>query len=112
MRFVDTSVKLFGLGSVVFGAWGLIHPASLTGLLGDDPALGRRLGARDMVVGLALLTAAAPVPLAMRLACDVHDAIRLRQRSPLVAFGAAVIAVWGAAALVGSLGADGETEAV
>jgi hypothetical protein len=41
MRFVDVSVKLFGWGSLAFGAWGLIHPNSLTGLLGDDPSLGR-----------------------------------------------------------------------
>jgi hypothetical protein len=104
MNFVDGSVKLFGVGSVAFGVWGLIDPRSLTGLLGDDPELGRLLGARDMVVGLALLSARrAPLPLAMRLASDLHDAIRLRERSPLVALGAAAIAVWGAAALAGSL---------
>lgn len=109
MTFVGSSVKLFGVGSVAFGAWGLVHPKSLTGLLGDDPELGRMLGARDMVVGLALLAApgfATPLPLAMRLASDLHDAIRLRERSPLVALGAAAIALWGAAALVGSLMTD------
>jgi hypothetical protein len=109
MNFVDGSVKLFGVGSVAFGAWGLIHPKSLTGLLGDDPAWGRTLGARDMVVGLALLAAsrsATPLPLGLRLASDLHDAIRLRERSPLVALGAAAIALWGAAALAGSLMAD------
>jgi hypothetical protein len=107
MKFVDGSVKLFGVGSVAFGAWGLIHPNSLTGLLGDDPEWGRMLGARDMVVGLALLTASrSAMPLAMRLASDLHDAIRLRERSPLVALGAAAIALWGAAALGGSLVAD------
>jgi hypothetical protein len=109
MTFVDGSVKLLGVGSVAFGVWGSIHPKSLTDLLGDDPELGRTLGARDMVVGLALLsvpTAARALPLAMRLASDAHDAIRLRERSPLVALGAAAIALWGAAALVGSLMAD------
>jgi hypothetical protein len=105
MQFVAGSVKLFGWGSVAFGVWGLLHPKSLTDLLGDDPELGRLLGARDMVVGVALLKAAGPVPLAMRLASDLHDAIRLRERSPLVALGAAAIAVWGAAALAGSLSA-------
>jgi hypothetical protein len=103
MRFVDGSVRLFAVGSVAFGAWGLIHPRSLTELLGDDPELGRLLGARDMVVGLALFKSSGPLPLAMRLASDLHDAIRLRERSPMVALGAAAIAVWGAAALAGSL---------
>ena len=55
---------------VAFGAWGLIHPRSLTELLGDDPELGRLLGARDMVVGLALFKSGGPLPLAMRLASD------------------------------------------
>jgi hypothetical protein len=54
MRFVEGSVKLFAVGSLAFGVWGVIHPQSLTGLLGDDPELGRLLGARDLVIGLAL----------------------------------------------------------
>ena len=103
MKFVDASVKLFAFGSLAFGAWGVIHPKSLTGLLGDDPELGRLLGARDLVVGAALLKMAGPLPLAMRMASDLHDAIRLRERSPMVALGAAAVALWGAAALVGSL---------
>ena len=112
MKFVDGSVKLFALGSVAFGAWGVIHPKSLTGLLGDHRELGRRLGARDLVVGVALLTMAGPFPLAMRMASDLHDAIRLRERSPVVALGAAAIALWGAAALAVSLvGDDASAEA-
>jgi hypothetical protein len=106
MRFVDDSVKLFALGSLAFGAWGLVRPKSLTGLLGDDPELGRLLGARDLVVGMALLGCPGPLPLAMRMASDLHDAIRLRERSPMVAVGAAAIALWGVAALTGKLLAD------
>jgi hypothetical protein len=37
------------------------------------------------------------------MASDLHDAMRLRKRNPLVALGAAAVAVWGAAALAGSL---------
>jgi hypothetical protein len=107
VTFVDGTVKLFALGSLTFGAWGLVHPKSLTGLLGDDPALGRLLGARDLVVGAALLEFAGPLPLAMRMASDLHDAIRLRERSPMIALGAAAIAMWGAAALAGRLLDDG-----
>lgn len=106
MRFVDNSIQLFGWGSVAFGVWGLIDPKGLTGLLGDDPDLGRLLGTRDAVVGVALLAAPGPISLAMRLASDLHDAVRLRERSPLVALSALAIAVWGAAALAGSLAAD------
>lgn len=105
MTFVDASVKLFGWGSVVIGTWGLIHPKSLTGLFGDQPELGRLLGARDVAVGMALLTIPGPLPLGMRMASDLHDAIRLRQRSPLVAAGAALVALWGAGALVGCISA-------
>ena len=106
MRFVDTSVKLLAMGSLAFGTWGLIHPKSLTGLLGDDPELGRLLGLRDAIVGVALLEFAGPFPLAMRMASDLHDAVRLRERSPMVALGAAAIALWGAAAVAGSLRAE------
>ena len=106
MRFVNASVKLMAMGSLAFGAWGLIHPKSLTGLLGDDPELGRLLGMRDAVVGVALLKFAGPWPLALRMASDLHDASRLRERSPVVALGAAAIALWGAAAVAGTLVAD------
>ena len=106
MTFVDASVKLFAIGSLAFGTWGLIHPKSLTGLLGDDPELGRLLGLRDAVVGVALLRFAGPLPLALRMASDLHDAVRLRERSPVVALGAATIALWGAAAVAGSLVAE------
>jgi hypothetical protein len=106
MRFVNRSVMLLGWGSLGFGAWGLIDPKSLTGMMGDDPELGRLLGLRDGIVGLVLLGSAAPLGLAMRLASDLHDAIRLRERSPAAAAGAAMFALWGAAALAGSLAAE------
>jgi hypothetical protein len=110
MAFVDKSVKLLGWGSLGFGAWGLISPRTLTGLMGDDPELGRVLGARDAIVGLVLLGRAAPLGLALRLASDLHDAIRLRQRSPVASLGASAIAVWGAAALAASLLAEREAD--
>lgn len=110
MAFVDRSVKLFGWGSLGFGAWGLIDPQGLTGLMGDDPELGRLLGVRDAVVGLVLLRSTAPLGLALRLASDLHDAIRLRHRSPLASLGASAIALWGAGALVASLLAEREAD--
>jgi hypothetical protein len=110
MTFVNGSVKLLGWGSLGFGAWGLIDPKSLTGLMGDDPELGRLLGVRDSIVGLVLLGRAARLGLAMRLASDLHDAIRLRERSPVASAGASMIALWGAAALVGSLVAGREAD--
>ena len=55
------------------------------------------------VVGLALLGMTGPTPVVLRLASDVHDAVRLRQRSPMVALGAAAFALWGAATLAGEV---------
>ena len=103
MRFVTTSRQLLGWGSLAFGIWGLVAPKSLTSLLGDDPDVGRWLGARDAVVGVGLLGTKGPAPVALRLASDLHDAVRLRHRSPIVALGAAGFALWGAAALTGEI---------
>ena len=103
MTFVKTCRQLLGWGSIVLGVWGIIDPKSLTGMLGDDPDIGRTLGVRDAVVGLALLGMTGPTPVVLRLASDVHDAVRLRQRSPMVALGAAAFALWGAATLAGEV---------
>ena len=70
--------------------------------MGDDPEIGRLLGVRDTIVGAALLKVPGPLPLGMRLVSDLHDAIRLRRRSPRTALGAVAVALWGAAALAGS----------
>jgi len=99
MGFARTSARVLGWGSVAIGIWGLVHPKSLTRLLGDDPELGRCLGVRDALVGLALLKVPGPLPLGLRLASDLHDAVRLRHRSPTVALGAAGVAVWDSSAL-------------
>src|SRR3954451_24845071 len=103
MTFVSATRQLFGWGSLAFGVWGLLAPRSLTDLLGDDPRVGRWLGARDTVVALGLLGTSGPAPVALRLASDLHDAVRLRERSPVVALGAAGFALWGAAALAGEI---------
>src|SRR5690242_14933610 len=99
MKFVNSSVQFLGWGSLAIGIWGLVHPRSLTGLIGDDPDLGRPLALRDAVVGVGLLTTGGTWPLAFRIASDVQDAIRLRRRSPIIALGAAAVAAWGVAAL-------------
>jgi hypothetical protein len=98
MKPLDRSIALLGLGSVAFGVWGLVHPKSLTRLMGDEQYLGRPLGIRDLAVGAALLKYGGTA-LPLRIASDVHDAIRLRQRSPLAALGAAAVAMWGVVAL-------------
>src|SRR5689334_12699973 len=99
MKFVECSVKLLGWGSLAIGVWGIVHPRSLTGLMGDHPDLGRPLALRDAVVGVALLTTRSTWPLTLRIASDVQDAIRLRRRSPVIALGAAAVAAWGATTL-------------
>jgi len=102
MTFADASVRLLALGSLAFGTWGLIAPRSLTDLMGDDPSIGRLLGARDLVLGLALLAWPGAVTLTARVVADASDAVRLRERSPRVALGAAAITAWGVAALAAS----------
>ena len=87
---------------------GLADPDGLARALGDDPAYGRPLGFRDGVIGVALLTSRGPVPLVARIAADLSDAARLARPSPLVAFGAALFAAWGAAALAATM-ASGRT---
>ena len=100
MDYVSASRRLLGWGSLFFGGWGLIHPESLTRLMGDDPKLGPALGVRDTVVGLLLLGNAGPAPLLARAASDASDAIRLRRRSPSVAAGAVAFGVWAAVAAI------------
>jgi branched-subunit amino acid permease len=100
MSFVDDSIKLLGLGSLFFGAWGLVHPKSIGELTGDGTQASRQLGMRDTVIGLGLFTPVSPVAVAARCASDAHDAIRLREKSPAIALIAAVTVVWDAAVLV------------
>jgi hypothetical protein len=88
------SRQILGIGSLVFGAWGLVHPRSLTDLMGDDPGVGRLLGLRDTLVGVALLMYNDPGPLIARMLSDMSDAVRLRDRSPAVAAGALAFAAW------------------
>ena len=100
MDFVKTSTRLLGIGSLAFGVWGLIDPRSLTDLMGDDPRLGRPLGARDAAIGIALLAwPDRATPLVARMAADASDAMRLQRRSPRVAAGAAAFVAWSALTL-------------
>lgn len=100
MAFLDESIKLLGLGSLFFGAWGLVHPSSIGALTGDGPQASRQLGIRDTVIGVGLFTPASPVAVAARCASDAHDAVRIRTKSPAIALIAAVTVVWDAAVLV------------
>ena len=110
--FLSRSTFILGIGSVAFGVWGLVHPDSLTRLMGDDPQYGRWLGVRDTAVGASLLARPGPVPIGLRLSADLHDAYRLRRRSPRVALAAAGFAAWGAVSLALSLAARRQRERV
>ena len=61
---------------------------------GGRPGLGRLLGTRNLIVGVALFRIPDLMLLAVRLASDLHDAIRLRKRRTMVALGTAAIAMW------------------
>jgi len=100
MNFTRTSTQLLGIGSLAFGAWGLVHPRSFASMANDDPAMARWLGARDLAIGAALLNAGGSKALALRMVSDAADAIRLRTRSPKVALGAVGFAALAAIALM------------
>ena len=106
MSFSRVSTQVLGIGSVAFGVWGLLHPRSLAAMANDKPRIARWLGARDMAIGAALLKTGGPKALALRMAADTADAIRLRSRSPKVALGALGFAALAVAAM-----AMGEREA-
>jgi hypothetical protein len=106
MTFAQASTRILGIGSLAFGAWGLVSPRSLTDSMGDDPSVGRLLGARDTAVGLALMSSAGPAALAARVIADASDAVRLRERSPRVALVAAAVTIWGLAAFLASRSAS------
>lgn len=108
MTFAEGSRQVLGYGSLLFGAWGLIHPESLTRLMGDDPAIGRWLGVRDALVGAALLRFNSPAPFVARVVSDVSDAVRLQETSPGVAFGALGFAAWAAAAALATARRDAQ----
>jgi hypothetical protein len=101
MSFSHSSRNLLCLGSLAFGAWGLVNPRSLARAAGDDEGIAPWLGVRDALVGVALLKFAGPLPLLARAASDATDAVRLRRKSPGVAAVAAAFAVWSALAAVG-----------
>ncbi|GGK42710.1 hypothetical protein GCM10010124_39450 [Pilimelia terevasa] len=81
--------RALGLLTAVYGAYTLARPASLLRTCGYLPAgrrpgraglvLGRAVGVRDTLSGLAMLCAPAGAPLraavAARVACDVADTV-------------------------------------
>jgi hypothetical protein len=68
-----TTTRVLGVGSLGFAAWGLLAPASLGRYMGLSPTAGRWIGARELVVGSAMLARPGPVTLAMRTASDAMD---------------------------------------
>lgn len=75
MDRTTTAARLMGVGSLGFAAWGLLAPTSLGRNMGLTPSAGRWIGARELVVGSALLARPGPVPLAMRAASDAMDTV-------------------------------------
>ena len=65
--------------------------------MGDDPVLARPLGVRDAAIGAALLYSGGLLPLLLRTAADVSDAVKLRHRSPKTAAAALAFGIWSAA---------------
>lgn len=91
---VSPSRQLLAAGSIAIGAWGVLAPRQVARLMGDDPALARRLAVRDLIIGVALMRSRGPLALLFRAASDGADALRLRRRSPLTATAALAVGVW------------------
>jgi hypothetical protein len=100
MTFQRASTLFLGAGSLVFGLWGALSPRTLAQAAGDDPDLAPYLGARDTVIGAALMTSGGPIALGARVASDLSDAWRLRDRSPKIAAGALGFAILGGVAMM------------
>ena len=75
-------------GSIAVGLAGVLAPRAVARMFGDNPDLARSLAIRDGIIGVALLQVPGVAPLAARSLADFDDALRLRERSPLVAAGA------------------------
>lgn len=90
--FVTASRVFLGAGSLGFAAWALARPESFARVTGLSLASARRLGARELVVGTALLARGGPGAYALRAAADAWDATHLPGRAH--AATALLSAVW------------------
>ncbi len=97
---VSTSAKLIGGTTLVFAGWALVHPQSLGSAMGVDEQHARWLGLRDTVSAGLLLTRGEALSFAVRAAADVSDAMTVGRDRPKIVAGAAVFAIWSAAAAV------------
>jgi len=88
----------FGGGSLAFGVWGLVHPASLARFMGTGEPAARLIGFRDTGVGLLIARCQGPLPFALRALYDLGDSVMLRERRPNVAAGALGFSLLAAAA--------------
>jgi hypothetical protein len=103
MSLTRSTRWLLTVGSLAFGAWGLLNPRGLGRAVGDRSRTASWMGVRDALVGAALMRYSGPVPLLARAAADVGDAVRLRRRSPGVAAAALGFAVLGTATAVAGM---------
>jgi threonine dehydrogenase-like Zn-dependent dehydrogenase len=90
--FVTASRVFLGAGSLGFAAWALARPASFARVTGLPVSTARRLGARELLVGTALLARGGPGSYAMRAAADVWDAVHMPGRGHAASSAAA--ATW------------------
>jgi len=90
MDLTTTTTRVLGAGSLGFAAWGLLAPESLGRYMGLSPTAGRLIGARELVVGSALLARPGPGSLALRVAADASDtALTATHDKPGIAVGSA-----------------------
>lgn len=97
-----TCARLLGAGALAFAALALSDPRRVAEMVGDDEAMARTLGARDLGSGLRLVLAPHPEgPILERIVLDVSDALifgRSRPKVAVVALGYAALGVLAARA--------------
>ena len=99
---VTTSAYAIGGVTLFFAGWALLDPGSLARKMGVSTRHAQWLGYRDLVSGGLLVTRSDTAAFALRAIADVSDAITMVHSRPTIAAGAAVFAVWSAAAAMAS----------
>jgi hypothetical protein len=94
------SAPILGVGSLAFAVWALAAPRPFAAFMGVPPRWGRWLGARDLLIGSAILLRPGTPTFAMRALADASDAATAGK--PRVAAGAAGFCLWAVTAALAS----------
>lgn len=92
--------RVLGGGALVFGALGVVRPASLARMLDSTEETAREVGFRDLGNALVILASTDPrAGIAQRMLYDVSDALMFGRRKRSAGVAALAFAALGAVAL-------------